>query len=191
MPPLNLYARVRIFLCNLHTRPRVQRAPGFPCALCLKGERSTQASGASRREIAKVHPVSSPGLTGRPSIPETSVTEPRSRSVLDHPPSQVMTVLYSRTTPVIARSPCDDLSAVAPQRSYAHNCHRPRRRTIQYSRDVSDRTEKPQRTGSPAFAGDDSFACGRLWIQPRPPIKLSPFRPTRYQLLATHRGGPS
>src|ERR1700676_5483889 len=33
MPPLNLYARVRISLCNLHTRPRVQRAPGIPCAL--------------------------------------------------------------------------------------------------------------------------------------------------------------
>ena len=32
MPPLNLYARVRISLCILHTRPRVQRAPGFPCA---------------------------------------------------------------------------------------------------------------------------------------------------------------
>src|SRR4029077_20840002 len=25
------------FLCTLHTRPRVQRAPGFPCALCYRG----------------------------------------------------------------------------------------------------------------------------------------------------------
>jgi hypothetical protein len=33
MPPLNLYARVRISLCILHTRPRVQRAPGIPCTL--------------------------------------------------------------------------------------------------------------------------------------------------------------
>jgi hypothetical protein len=33
MPPLNLYARVRFFLCTLHTRPRVQRAPGIPCPL--------------------------------------------------------------------------------------------------------------------------------------------------------------
>jgi hypothetical protein len=31
--PLNLYARVRFYSCILHTRPRVQRAPGFPCAL--------------------------------------------------------------------------------------------------------------------------------------------------------------
>src|SRR5260370_25550158 len=31
------------------------------------------------------------------------------------------------------------------------------RRTIQYSRDTNDRTEKPRRTGCPAFAGHDSF----------------------------------
>jgi len=31
--PLNLYARVRVFCAQLHTRPRVQRAPGLPCAL--------------------------------------------------------------------------------------------------------------------------------------------------------------
>ena len=30
-------------------------------------------------------------------------------------------------------------------------------RTTQYSRDADDRTEKPRRTGSPAFAGDDSI----------------------------------
>ena len=28
-------------------------------------------------------------------------------------------------------------------------------RAIQYSRDISDRTEKPRRTGFPAFAGND------------------------------------
>ena len=41
MPPLDLYARVRTFLCTLHTRPRVQRAPGFPCALCFRGREIT------------------------------------------------------------------------------------------------------------------------------------------------------
>jgi hypothetical protein len=30
---LYLYARVRISKCILHTRPRVQQAPGVPCAL--------------------------------------------------------------------------------------------------------------------------------------------------------------
>jgi hypothetical protein len=35
--------------------------------------------------------VSSPGLTGRSSIPETVVLEPMGRSVLDRPPSRAMT----------------------------------------------------------------------------------------------------
>ena len=35
-------------------------------------------------------------------------------------------------------------------------CRHPRRRVTQYSRDVSDRAEKPRRTGSSAFAEDDS-----------------------------------
>ena len=34
-------------------------------------------------------------------------------------------------------------------------------RTIQYSRDADDRTERPRRTGSSAFAEDDSFGCSR------------------------------
>ena len=37
------------------------------------------------------------------------------------------------------------------------NCHRPRRRTIQYPRDVSNEIDRPQRTGYPAFAGYDDF----------------------------------
>jgi len=36
LPPLNLYARVRISSCTLHTRPRVQRASGIPCALSFR-----------------------------------------------------------------------------------------------------------------------------------------------------------
>jgi len=38
--PLDLYARVRTSLCILHTRPRVQRAPGLPCALVISGDTS-------------------------------------------------------------------------------------------------------------------------------------------------------
>ena len=48
-----LYARVRLTTL-LHTRPRVQRAPGIPCALFLQEVRKLrQTSGASRREIAE------------------------------------------------------------------------------------------------------------------------------------------
>ena len=45
---------------------------------------------------------------------------------------------------------------------YPPNRHRPRRRTIQYSRDIGDRNEEPRRTGSPARAGyDDSCVIAR------------------------------
>ena len=54
MPPLDLYARVRFLMHSLHTRPRVRRAPGFPCILRLEGDGNfEQASGETRREIAK------------------------------------------------------------------------------------------------------------------------------------------
>jgi hypothetical protein len=46
---LYLYARVRTSSCTLHTRPRVQQAPGIPCSLS-GGTRFMQTSGAARRE---------------------------------------------------------------------------------------------------------------------------------------------
>src|SRR5260370_7194605 len=42
----------------LHARLWVHRAPGIPCALCLlRGWNVTQSSGASRRENADTHPL--------------------------------------------------------------------------------------------------------------------------------------
>jgi hypothetical protein len=48
---LYLYARVRTSSCTLHTRPRVQQAPGIPCSLCLEGKGSCKprAQRAARR----------------------------------------------------------------------------------------------------------------------------------------------
>src|ERR1700738_1299938 len=47
---------VCVFLCTLlHTRPRVQQAPGIPCALLLSGRMILQTSDASRRENAELH----------------------------------------------------------------------------------------------------------------------------------------
>src|SRR5258707_3234846 len=55
--PLNLYARERTFLCIMLARPRVQRAPGLPRALCSqRGQTKCKTSGASRREKAKSYP---------------------------------------------------------------------------------------------------------------------------------------
>jgi len=42
---LYLYARVRISKCILHTRPRVQQAPGVPCALWFSRVTLMQTSG--------------------------------------------------------------------------------------------------------------------------------------------------
>jgi hypothetical protein len=55
---LYLYARVRVPCAQLHTRPRVQRAPGLPCALFSpRGQGQEQTSGTMRREIAKSYPL--------------------------------------------------------------------------------------------------------------------------------------
>jgi hypothetical protein len=39
----------------LHTRPRVQQAPGIPCSLSFEGKEFQQTSGAARRENANVY----------------------------------------------------------------------------------------------------------------------------------------
>ena len=58
--PLDLYARVRTSLCILHTRPRVQRAPGLPCALSRRGP-SDQA------QLGRVAPRERAGISGVPT----------------------------------------------------------------------------------------------------------------------------
>jgi hypothetical protein len=82
------------FCAVLHTRPRVQRAPGVPCALRFRGVKEiywqTRAKGAARSRncvcCLKIESeLSSPGLTGRPSIPETSAMESRGCGLLDPP----------------------------------------------------------------------------------------------------------
>src|SRR5216683_7718834 len=117
MPPLNLYARVRISLCILHTRPRVQRAPGLPCALCaLRGWKTTQKLGriAPREcEPARLLSTVIARECGRSSIPETAVIEPRSRGVLDTPHARGMTTCFgaARCAPRIARRAIRDTVA--------------------------------------------------------------------------------
>src|SRR3954453_20125662 len=54
--PLDLYARVRTSSCTLHTRPRVQRAPGLPCALSLRASDGGTTRAPSRRENATPYP---------------------------------------------------------------------------------------------------------------------------------------
>jgi hypothetical protein len=94
---LYLYARVRLYHHLLHTGPRVQQAPGIPCALLL-GRNGWQSPGETRRGKVKVCSPSSSALCaiahwgGRSSIPETPAIEPIGRGVLDTPPARGMTV---------------------------------------------------------------------------------------------------
>jgi hypothetical protein len=54
---LYLYARVRVLMRKLHTGPRVQRAPGLPCALLSsRAARLTANLGQACREKANVYP---------------------------------------------------------------------------------------------------------------------------------------
>ena len=74
-----LYARVHPLLCTLHTRPRVQRAPGIPCALCfIEGEKFRQSSGAMRREKRKRISLSSL-REAKQSILRDAMTEEKPR----------------------------------------------------------------------------------------------------------------
>jgi hypothetical protein len=52
--------------------------------------------------IAQQSQLSSPDLIGRSSIPETSAIEPRSRGVLDPPPSRGMTTFMERDRWLVA-----------------------------------------------------------------------------------------
>src|SRR5206468_1674327 len=88
----------------LHTRPRVQQAPGIPCSLSGGRDKcSCKPRAQMRRENANAHSV------------------------------------------VVTR--------------LVRNCALGR--VTQYSRDVDDRTDRPRRTGCPAFAGHDGPVCLR------------------------------
>src|SRR5437879_6555116 len=110
---LYLYARVRVLCAQLHTRPRVQRAPGLPCALFLKGANEDanlgrnaprDREGVLDERASAPHPqLSSSALCaiahwgGRSSIPETAVIESIGRGVLDPPQEPVIGLAEGET----------------------------------------------------------------------------------------------
>ena len=106
MSRLLLYAAVHpLLLCHPHGGPRVpagSRSSLRPLSIEGEAERTTQSSGEMRRESDEscLHPPippSSPGLTGRSSIPETVTIDPIRRGVLDSPLSRAMTVRVAET----------------------------------------------------------------------------------------------
>ena len=65
MLPLNLYARVRVFLCaTAHETAGAARHPVFPAPSEFEGATTMHISGASRRENAKSHSVVIPAQAG-------------------------------------------------------------------------------------------------------------------------------
>ena len=62
---LYLYARVPFCLRKSHARPRVQQAPGLPCALDFEERANeTQTSGDQRREIVASYSAVIPAQAG-------------------------------------------------------------------------------------------------------------------------------
>src|ERR1700730_10052397 len=93
---------VCVFFVHLHTRPRVQRAPGLPCALLtLKGGTILQNSGVSCRENAKTCSNAATSLRAAngsrecaplngPAASPISVTTDDSRTHHDRTPAQFL-----------------------------------------------------------------------------------------------------
>jgi hypothetical protein len=72
--------------------------------LFQRADERQQTSGETCREIANLHPAVIARESGRSSIPEMSLIEPISRSVLDAPPSRGMTALGGGDEIWISRS---------------------------------------------------------------------------------------
>src|SRR5882757_8904183 len=84
MSPLNLYARVRILRTKLHTRPRVQRAPGLPCALVSpKSVRMCKRAVLNNRpllELSPLRPKATEPVTEQGTAPVSSSTRTVARA---------------------------------------------------------------------------------------------------------------
>ncbi len=114
----------------------------------VTGESSKETVKPSRREsrIASAGPVCSCALSFAQIAHETAGAARTRLSLRPLPSERVKRLQISG---VSCRGNAD----------VCHRRHRPRKRAIQYSREVSERTEQPSRTGCPACAGRDSVGC--------------------------------
>jgi len=88
--PLDLYARVRTSSCTLHTRPRVQRAPGLPCALSFVRDMMNRTR---TEHVARTRTCIRPAKYVRPSPPEEAASRPSRRARPPAGPSSFETAL--------------------------------------------------------------------------------------------------
>src|SRR4051794_24783879 len=102
-------------------------------------------------------PLSSPGLTGRPSILETPMIEPRSRSVLDHPLEAVIGLAKGETRWRVTTAECDASPCPydARQRlSLVQRMPPPRASVVRRIDNAADRsTMQPGNSTGPSQAG--------------------------------------
>ena len=90
---LYLYARVRISHHLLHARPRVQQAPGIPCALLI-GRNGWQSPGETRR--GNIYGCRGPRRRATQYSRDAS-DRPMGRGVLDTPPEPVIGLAKGET----------------------------------------------------------------------------------------------
>src|SRR5260370_7020495 len=77
---------VCVFWCVLHTRPRVQRAPGLPCALFLmRAEVWATLGHIMPRECGGMSPVVIARESGRSSTPRLIGSSSGVSGILDRP----------------------------------------------------------------------------------------------------------
>ena len=111
------------FLVHIaHETAGAARIPAFPAPSEFRGRKVSSNPRAFRAARSRTHiQLSSPGLTGRPSIPETSMIEPRSRGVLDPPHARGTTAcVKSRTLPRPRRPPSSIAAICAAALNAAH-----------------------------------------------------------------------
>ena len=130
------------------------------------GGKQARSPGRARRKPLKPLRAGMPGDPGGPVV-NTRVLPThctRGCGCIGHP---------AFPTPSLGRKIPAQLGRIAPRECggarQSLSRHRPRKRTIQYSRGISDRTERPQRTGYPACAGYDSAVrTARCFVIPAP-----------------------
>jgi len=117
---------------------------------------------AKERQRRAHHPSPSTRLDGWARLRFARPTDWRSLHVIASAAKQS---IFLRTRwrliapPALAMTRRRQRSYVGWMTGYKLSRHRPRKRTIQYSRGSSDLTDKPRRTGFPACAGNDGRRC--------------------------------
>jgi hypothetical protein len=200
---LYLYARVRTFVHILHTRPRVQQAPGIPCSLCLKRERNfskARALFASREgDVMPVNADTSnfvmPGLAASAKAPARqqgrAAAKPwRSRDPGIHQSSQDAVLgrgWIAGSSPAMTSLWLSEIQIEPHPSLPATNAKRLRKGALATKQSIlsscpqggllrfaRNDVDRSPRTGCPAFVGYDASLATRKILQTDSEDRVSP-----------------